>query len=156
MFSLPDLYDYLNITLGNKLYTSSNSKKWAQIESAIMQLSEPSSMTVKLIKTIGLLGIVSEPIPNLKASDQLLRYALDNDTEGFNTEFAETLAILKNRSIIIHRLYNDTYVLWEGSDIDIEAKLTEAETHFDRTVALDTNLSRYMPIRAPRCKAASI
>ena len=77
MFALPDLYDYLNITHGNKLYTSSNSKKWAQIESAIMQLSEPSSMTVKLIKTIGLLGIISEPIPNLKASDQLLQYALD-------------------------------------------------------------------------------
>ncbi|MDE0315430.1 MAG: hypothetical protein OXM61_11045 [Candidatus Poribacteria bacterium] len=147
MFALPDLYDYLNITQGNKLYTSSNSKKWAQIESAIMQLSEPSSMTVKLIKTIGLLGIVSEPIPNLKASDQLLRYALDDGTEGFNTEFAETLAILKNRSIISHRLYNDTYVLWGGSDIDIEAKLDEAETHVDRKVALDTNLSRYMPTR---------
>ena len=146
-FSLPDLYDYLNITQGNKLYTSSNSKKWAEIESAIMQLSDPSDITVKLIKTIGLLGIVSEPIPNLKASEQLLRYALDDGTEGFDTEFAETLAILKNRSIIIHRLYNDTYVLWGGSDIDIEAKLHEAETHVGRKVALDTNLSRYMPTR---------
>ncbi len=147
LFSLPNLYDYLNIALGNRLYTSSNSKKWAQIESAIMKLSDPSDMAVNLIKTIGLLGIVSEPIPNLKASDQLLRYALDDGTEGFNTEFAETLAVLKNRSIIVHRLYNDTYVLWGGSDIDIEAKLHEAETHIDRKVALDTNLSRYMPTR---------
>ena len=146
-FSLADLYDYLNMTLGNKLYTSSNSKKWAQIESAITQLSDPSDMTVKLIKTIGLLGIVSEPIPNLKASEQLLRYALDDGTEGFDTEFAETLATLKNRSIVIHRRYNDTYVLWEGSDIDIEAKLRESEIHVDRKVALATNLSRYMPTR---------
>ncbi len=146
-FSLPELYDYLNVTVGNKLYTSSNSKKWAEIESAITQLSEPSSMTVKLIKTIGLLGIVSEPIPNLKASEQMLRYALDDGTEGFDIEFADTLAALKNRSIIIHRLYNDTYVLWGGSDIDIEAKLHEAETHVDKKAALDTNLSRYMPTR---------
>lgn len=147
MFSLPDLYDYLNITQGNKLYTSSNSKKWAEIESAIMQLSNPSDLTVKLIKTIGLLGIVSEPIPNLKASEQLLRYALDDNTEEFDAKFAETLAILKNRSIIIHRRYNDTFVLWGGSDIDIEAKLHEAETHIDRKVALGTNLSRYMSTR---------
>ena len=146
-FSLPDLYDYLNMSQGNKLYTSSNSKKWAEIESAITQLSDPSDLTVKMIKTIGLLGIVSEPIPNLKASEQLLSYALDDGTEGFDTEFAETLAILKNRSIIIHRLYSDTYVLWGGSDIDIEAKLHEAETHVGRKVALDTNLSRYMPTR---------
>ncbi len=146
-FSLPELYDYLNVTVGNKLYTSSNSKKWAEIESAITQLSEPSSMTVNLIKTIGLLGIVSEPIPNLKASEQLLRYALDDSTKEFDAEFSETLAVLKNRSIIIHRLYNDTYVLWGGSDIDIEAKFHEAETHVDRKTGLDTNLSIYMPTR---------
>ena len=41
MFSLSDLYDYLNVTLGNKLYTSSNSKKWAEIESAINRLPNP-------------------------------------------------------------------------------------------------------------------
>ena len=148
MFSLADLYDYLNVTVGNKLYTSSDSKKWAQIETAITQLVDPSDMTVKLIKTIGLLSIVSAPIPNLKASEQLLCYALDDGTEGFDTEFSETLATLKNRSIVIHRRYNDTYVLWEGSDIDIEAKLREAEIHVDRNVALATNLSRYMPTRS--------
>ena len=147
MFSLADLYDYLNVTVGNKLYTSSDSKKWAQIETAITQLVDPSDMTVKLIKTIGLLSIVSAPIPNLKASEQLLCYALDDGTKGFDTEFSETLATLKNRSIVIHRRYNDTYVLWEGSDIDIEAKLREAEIHVDRNVALATNLSRYMPTR---------
>ncbi|MDE0484511.1 MAG: hypothetical protein OXI67_18175 [Candidatus Poribacteria bacterium] len=147
MFLLPDLYDYLNITQGNKLYTSSNSKKWAEIESAIMQLSDPSDLIVKMIKTIGLLGIVSEPIPNLKASEQLLRYALDDNTEEFETQFAETLAILKNCSIIIHRRYNDAHALWEGSDIDIEAKLREAATRVDTKVTLAKNLSRYMPTR---------
>ncbi len=146
-FSLADLYDYLNATQGNKLYASRNSKKWVEIESAIAHLSDPSDMTVKLIKTIGLLSIVSEPIPNLKASEQLLRYALDDGTEEFATEFAETLATLKKRSIIIHRRYNNTYGLWEGSDIDIESKLREAETHVDTKIALATDLSRYMPTR---------
>ena len=147
MYTLADLYNYLDITQSNKLYTSSVGKKWAQIESAITRLPSPSDMTVKLIKTIGLLGIVSEPIPNLKASEQMLRYALDNWTEEFDTEFAEALETLKNRSIAIYRRYNGTFVLWEGSDIDIEVKLREAETQVDRKVPLATNLSRYMSAR---------
>ena len=147
MYTLADLYNYLDITQGTKLYTSSTSKKWAQIESAITRLPDPSDMTVKLIKTIGLLGIVSEPIPNLKASERLLRYALEDTTEAFATEFSEALGTLKNRSIVTYRRYNDTFVLWEGSDIDIEARLREAETQIDRKVALATNLSLYMSAR---------
>ena len=147
MYTLEDLYNYLDITQGNKLYTSSVGKKWAQIESAITRLPNPSDMIVKLIKTIGLLGIVSEPIPNLKASEQLLRYALEDNTEAFATEFSEALETLKNRSIATYRRYNDTFVLWEGSDIDLEVKLREAETQVDRKVALATNLSRYMSSR---------
>ena len=66
-------------------------------------------MVVRLIKTIGLLGVVSEPIPNLKASDELLYYALDDNTEEFATEFKNALSTLKRRSIVIHRSYNDVY-----------------------------------------------
>ncbi len=145
MFSLADLYDYLGTTQGNKLYISSNSKKWIEIETAITQLPDPSEMTVKLIKTIGLLSIVSEPIPNLKASEQLLRYALDDNTAGFATEFEDALGTLKNRSIVIYRTYNKTYALWEGSDIDIAAKLREAAAHVGTKVSLVIDLSRNVP-----------
>ena len=116
--------------------------KWAEIESAIERLPDPSPMTVKLIKTIGLLGIVGETSVNLKASEALLRYALDDGMDTFQNEvdepvalnpdtvgvesFESALAILEQRSIVIYRRYNDTYALWEGSDIDIESRLREA------------------------------
>ena len=144
-FSLADLYDYLNATQGNRLYISQTGKKWAEIESAINQLADPTPMVVRLIKTIGLLGVVNEPIPNLKASDELLCYALDDNTEEFATEFKNALSTLKRRSIVIHRSYNDVYALWEGSDVDIEARLRDAAAHVDMKVALATDLSRYMP-----------
>ncbi len=146
-FSLADLYDYLNATQGNRLYTSQTGKKWAEIESAINQLADPSPMVVRLIKTIGLLGVVNEPIPNLKASDELLYYALDDNTEEFATEFKNALSTLKRRSIVIHRSYNNVYALWEGSDVDIEARLRDAAARVDTKVALATDLSRYMPTR---------
>ena len=146
-FSLADLYDYLNATQGNRLYTSQIGKKWAEIESAINQLANPSPMVVRLIKTIGLLGVANEPIPNLKASEKLLYYALNDNTKEFDAEFNNALSTLKRRSIVIHRSYNDVYALWEGSDVDIEARLRDAAAHVDAKVALATDLSHYMPTR---------
>ncbi len=142
MYSLANLYDYLEATQGNELFTSSNGKKWAEIESAIMQIKDPSDTIIKLIKTIGLLGIVRDALPKLKASEPVLRYALDDDTE-----FAEALETLEGRSIVTYRRHNDIYAIWEGSDVDIEEKLREAESHVDTQAALVTDLSRYMPTR---------
>ena len=147
LFSIVDLYDYLKTNMGNRLYISYNSKKWAEIESAIGRLSDSSAMPAKLIKTIGILGIVSESIPNLKASESMLRYALDDNTEGFAHEFETALSTLKNRSIATYRLYNKAYALWAGSDIDIEAKLREAEGNVYTKANLATTLSRYLPRR---------
>lgn len=146
-YTIADLYDYLDSTQGNELFTSSNGKKWAEIESALMQIQNPSELTVKLIKTIGLLGIVREAVPNLKASEELLRYALDNGEKEFDNEFFNAITTLKTRSIVTYRRHNDIYVIWEGSNVDIEERLREAETHVDTRAALVTDLSRYMPTR---------
>lgn len=142
MFSLADLYDYLNTTQGHRLYTSHKGKQWAEIESAMSRVPDLYALPAKLIKAIGLLGIVGEAIPNLKASAPLLRYALNDNTQEFAAEFETALETLKKDSIVTYRRYNKTYVLWEGSDIDIEAKLREAEMHVDTKGALATDLSR--------------
>ena len=146
-FSIANLYDYLKTNMENRLYASRNGKKWAEIESALDRLPDPSPMPTQLIKTIGVLSIVGEVIPNLKASKQLLRYALDDNTKEFTNEFETSLTTLQERSIAIYRLYNKAYALWEGSDIDIEAKLREAERHIDSKRTLTSDLSRYLPTR---------
>ena len=150
-FTLSNLYDYIHTALGSSLYTSRDGSKWAEIESAIERLPDPSPMTVKLIKTIGLLGIVGEGSVNLKASKALLRYALDDGAETFQNEvdepvesFERALAMLEQRSIAIYRRYNDAYALWEGSDIDIEGRLREAAAHLDPNLRLPTALSTLM------------
>ena len=150
-FTLSNLYDYIYTALGNSLYTSSNGKKWAEIESAIERLPNPSPMTVKLIKTIGLLGIVGEASGNLKASKSLLRYALDDGTETARNEvdervesFESALDMLEGRSIVVYRRYNDAYSLWEGSDIDIEARLRDARAQLDPNLRLPPALSTLM------------
>ena len=147
-YTLANLYDYLNAAHGNRIYTGDNGKKWVEIESAINQLENPSELTVKLIKAIGILNIISEPIPNLKASEKLLRYALDDNSKEFNSSFKDVLATLKNRSIAIYRRYNNVYALWEGSDIDIEEKLREAEGHIGTDIPIANELTRYVTPRS--------
>lgn len=146
-YTIADLYDYLDATQGNELFSSNNGKKWSEIESALMHIQNPTELTLKLIKTIGLLGIVRETVPNLKASEELLRYALDTGEKEFDNEFFNAITTLKTRSIVTYRRHNDVYVLWEGSNIDIEERLREAQTHVDTRTALVSDLSRYMPTR---------
>ena len=145
LFSLPDLYDYINTAFGNRLYGSSDGKKWAGIESAIARLPNPSPMTVALIKTIGLLGVVGEASVNLKSSKRLLRYVLDDRTKSNAQDFKSAIAELENRSVVIYRRYNDTYALWEGSDIDIESRLNEAASHIDPNQQLANTISKLLP-----------
>lgn len=147
LFSLANLYDYINAALGNRLYMSRDGKKWAEIESAIQRLPDPSPLTVNLIKTVGLLCAVGEVSANLKASKQVLRYALDDGTAEFTEEFTDALDTLEKRSIVIYRRYNNTYALWEGSDIDVEEKLREASTQIDPNLRVATDLSRLLPQR---------
>lgn len=147
MLSIADLYDYLNTTIGNRLAASREGDRWVEIEIAMHRLKESSPITVRLIKTIGLLGIIGEVSPNLKASKHLLRYALDDNTEGFEKEFESALETVEGRSIIIYRRHNDIYALWEGSDIDIQTRLHEAENHLDLNERLMTYLSKLSPPR---------
>ena len=54
---------------------------------------------------------------------------------------SSALAILEQRSIVTYRRYSDAYALWEGSDIDIEARLREAREQLDPNLRLPTALS---------------
>lgn len=145
LFTLPDVYDYINTALGNRLYGAGDGKMWAGIEFAISRLPNPSPMTVKLIKTIGLLGVVGEVSANLKSSKPLLKYAVDDGTYTFSQEFERALAELVKRSIAIYRRYNAAYALWEGSDIDIESRLAEAAGQFDSNQGLASTISSLLP-----------
>ena len=147
MFSVADLYDYLNTTIGNRLSAARDGDKWVEIEMAINRLKDPAPILVKLIKTIGLFSIIGEVSTNLKASKRILCYALDDNTPEFNQEFDTALKTLEKRSIVIYRRYNDVYALWKGSDIDIEALSRETEGHLDPNETLTNYLSKLTPPR---------
>ena len=128
--------------------TPHNGKKWAEIELAIRPTTKPSATLVKLIKTIGVLSIVGEVIPNLKASEQLLRYALDDNTEGFHHEFEIALSTLKKRSRLLSiAVITRLMPFGKGVTLTLRQNSVRQKRRVDTKGALATDLSRYLPTR---------
>ena len=142
LLTLSHLYDYVTHALGGRLYSTLQGKRWAEIEAAIQRQKDPSEMSVRLIKTIGLLGILGEPVTNLRASKELLCYALNGviDAKAVETNDQE-LRKLENSSIIVFRNYNKAYAIWEGSDINIEAAIRESEAEVSSNLRLKEVIS---------------
>ena len=149
-FTLSSLYDYIHTALGSSLYTSREGVKVAEIESAIERLPNPSPMTVKLIKTIGLLGIVGEGSVNLKASKALLRYALNDDTETFQNEVDEPVAL--NPDTVGVESFKSALAMLEQRSIAITPLITML-TPYGRE-AISTSKGGSVRQRTPRPESA--
>lgn len=142
---LDHLYDYLVTALGSGLYVQSAGKKWAEIESSLNRLLTPSTLQVRLIKTIGLLRIIGDR-GCIKPSRGFLGFALADKTTS-HKDIDDALNELQKRSIIIYRQHSNGFSVWEGSDVDIEDRLAEARTHTDINESLARNLSRHFKPR---------
>lgn len=142
---LDHLYDYLVTALGSGLYVQSSGKKWAEIESSLNRLLNSTTLQVRLIKTIGLLHIIGE-LGHIKPSREFLRFTLADKTNS-HKDIDQALDQLQKRSIIIYRQHSEGFSLWEGSDVDIEDRLTEARTHIDINESLARNLAKHFKPR---------
>ena len=145
LLRLDRLYDYIVTALGSALYAQADGKKWAEIEAGLNRLADPSELEVRLVKAVGLLRVVGD-MGLFKSSLRVLQFAFEG--EGVKAADVErALGNLQERSVVIYRRYNDTFGLWEGSDIEIESRLEEARSHIDPNESLARGLTRYFKPR---------
>lgn len=124
LFSLSDLYDYLAANLSGVLMTTANSRKWLEIEEALAKVNDPFQIT--LLKTIGILTLLKDSL-SFSINDQALACALNCTSKLDKQRLSEALETLQARSIVVFRKYSSSFVLWGGSDIDIEEKIQEVK-----------------------------
>jgi hypothetical protein len=120
-FGLCDLYDYLAEGLGSGLAVGESAARWAEIQASLDRASAASPREIEFIKTVGILSAVGQ-LGNLKASPELLEFALDMEHQ----EFRRNRISLSERSLIIDRKHSGTIALWEGSDIDLDEEVRSA------------------------------
>lgn len=141
VLALDCVYDYLTSAIGSALIAGPDGRKWAEVDSALHRIPDASVFESKVLKTIGLFHVLGE-LGKIKCSRELLHFALtDLGTDGNQVNVA--ISSLQQKSVITERRFNDTFAIWEGSDVDLEERFSEAEKQNDRDFSLAEGLKSY-------------
>jgi len=116
LYRVDRLYAYVTTALGSRLYLGRRGKRWAEIADALDRLPpDASPIDAALTKAIGMLTLLGDQ-QRLRPSAKVLAYAVGYPV----AEVEEALARLSAWGVVTYRRYQDAYVLWEGSDVDLD------------------------------------
>jgi hypothetical protein len=128
------VYDYLLSNFEVGLSRSSNAKRLLEANDIIVSKYNLNIENINTLKTIAMLNVLSEISP-LRSTRSLLKICLP-DTYDLNL----ILDTLVSQSLITRRKLDNSFRIWEGSDVDIDERLGEAKRnlHFDTQLFLKT------------------
>jgi hypothetical protein len=141
---LPDLYDYVAANLGGGLARHTAARRWLEAVDALERAPDLPPLEVAVLKAVGVLGILGDT-PAVRPTATLLALALADRLESAEVEAA--LAALRARSLVVFRRYSQTYRIWEGSDVDVEAQVEEGRRRTGGQPGLAAALERFLPAR---------
>ena len=117
IYRLTHLYEYVYTNLAASLFGRARSQRWLELAEARTLLGDQSLRAFNILTVIGTLGALGRAY-GLRASREQITFALEDSSEhiGVDTELDE----LYKRKLITYRQHSDSYILWEGSDLDID------------------------------------
>jgi hypothetical protein len=157
-FNLNKVYDYLINTFYSLLSSKLNPDyfKWSIIKSTIERteilFEREAESKIQIIKTIGLLNIFASA--GAKINKRFLETYGDLSLNIKN--ISKELSLLGSKKIIRYRSYSDSYVLFEGTDIDLDLALREAENHISKVENIVPVLREYFDLPYIAAKATYI
>ena len=122
---LDALYDYFSETGVLRHSDRSENQRWIEIHTIISSHGGLDPDKTKLLKTIGVLNLLSS-LPGVLASEDMINFALATSYYGGKRETIATLRELAEARVLIHREYAREYRLWEGSDFDLDQEVMQA------------------------------
>ncbi len=157
-FNLADVYEYLM----NNLYSFLSSKfnddffKWTIIKNSLDRIDSIFDKDVKnislLTKAIGLLNIFSPK--GSRINEKILTSYSKNAFGITNTK--NILDLLITHKILRYQNYTDSYILYEGTDLDIDMALKDAESKITSIENISSVLSHYFNFPHKAANAAYI
>ncbi|MCY4654704.1 MAG: ATP-binding protein [Dehalococcoidia bacterium] len=146
----PDiLWDYLKANLEPSIMASPDGHRWTMAVDSIDRCNAAggSELQVRLLKAIGVIDLFKER-SGLTSSRGTLSLSFE---ERSAHEIEVALAQMERDSFVIHRRFNDTYSIFEGSDFDIEGAVDRAyETSGELDASRLTGMAGLQPVIAKR------
>ena len=141
---LPDLFDYVMANMAAGMHRQTIHQRWLEVVDSLEETPDLSHLQIDIIKTVGVLGVLVDG-SHLRPSAALISFALrDRPDSG---DVLEALGALSERSLLVYRRFNDSYRVWEGSDVDVEARIDEGRRKTAGQFALASALQRYLHYR---------
>jgi hypothetical protein len=152
------VYDYLLNNYYSFIFTKYNPHftQWSAIRTAVERVeglfdSEIIAAT-QIIKTIGLLNIFSPESARLD-----LGFLYSYSTQVLDIQHPqEIIDMLISNKVIRFAEYKKKYIVFEGTDIDIDHLLSEASSKVDKIVNLTNELNEYFDFPYEMAKRVSL
>ena len=147
-YNLSNVYDYLNFNFYSFLTSKYNPdfSAWSSIRSSIEEVERAFDSNIidyiKAVKTIGLLNIFS-------ASGSILDLNFLVDYLKIACGVSNANDIIKNleaKNIIRYCSHSKRFILFEGTDLDIQTALIEAGNMISEVVDITTLLNNYLGV----------
>lgn len=145
-YNLSNVYDYLNFNFYSFLTSKYNPdfSAWSSIRSSIEEVERAFDSNIndyiKAVKTIGLLNIFS-------ASGSILDLNFFIDYLKTACGVSDAKEVIKNleaKNIIRYRSHSKRFILFEGTDLDIQTALIEAGNKISEVVDITTLLNKHI------------
>lgn len=154
-FNLASLYNYLFKEFYQFLTSKLNPdySNWFSIKTAIERIEatieENQNVAIEIVKSIGLLSVFSSQGSRL--DDTFLQSYLSFKSE----KVLKTLSRLTSQKIIRFNKFNESYKLFDGTDLDIEHALIQAEHQIEPSIDILTKLRSHFQLPIITAKSIS-
>jgi hypothetical protein len=149
-YNLAAVYDYLVYYFYTALSdVNMDSASWSAVKTAVARVENGAVAeqyapdAIKMVKAVGLLGILAPPGSRLDESD-VCRYAKDAMAIG---DPQAVLAELVKAQVIRYASYKSRFIVYEGSDTDIQGELAKAAVTIPKPAPDAALLREYFPGR---------
>ena len=131
---LPQLYDYFFASGRTTMLASANASRWIEIDLILSQAHGLDEQDLQILKTVGLLNLI-DTSGALRASPGMVLFALtdpvNDDDDVARKALLTRLENLAERGFLVYREFSDEYRIWQGTDIDLRARISEARERCD-------------------------
>ncbi len=140
IYRLTHLFSYVEACLGPSLFGRSRGQRWSELAEARAALAAGDPLQLDVLTVVGTIGAL-ERSSGLRASQAQVAFALADSPD--DSAVADALLALQTRRLITYRQHRDSYIIWEGSDLDLDALAQETRRELGERVSLPQLLQRH-------------